>query len=766
MNRKRFFILLLYLVLLLPLVVSGAIQALQTNANSPIDWVSAEFPAKRVYAEFRQQFGPGDVVVMSWPGCTVDEARLDPLMVSLRQSKAFHSPELEPYFERVACGREEVLKLTADPMFLSETEARARLQGALLGSDGHQTCVVVTFNELGLADRSRIVPLLKRAAVKFCGARPGELRLAGPVIDGLTVDDASQRSMKAFAPLSNVVVLVLCWLCLDSVPAALLVFGVSVFCQGLTLAIIHYCGDKMSALLIVMPPLIQVLAVAGGIHLVNYYFDTARGSGQRGAVDRALRMGWLPCALSSATTAIGLGSLLVSGLLPVRAFGGYAAIGVLVTLAVLLTIIPGALQLRPIAPPALPADGGRLKWERLVDWLHGRHLAVALGAVALMAVMTIGAARINTSVRIETLFQPQSPILQDYAWLEQQIGPLVPIEVVLTYDSRSSRPLPERLRLVHDVDAAIKAMPRVGSVLSAVDFLPPELADPHVPESPEEAGLQQAMLEASQEAVVAANYLHTTGRHEHWRVTGFVSALDDVDYGRFLEDVRAKVEPLLPAGGAGPNGVTAAYTGIMPLVHEIQRQLLRDLFVSFLSAFVVIAIVMTLVQAGFLAGLAAMIPNVFPTLLLFGALGWIQFPMDIGSVMTASVALGIAVDDTLHFLTFFRNQLAAGRSRRDAVLEACRHCGKAMMHTTLICGLGMMTLSYAEFLPTARFAWMMMALLVIALAGDLIVLPALLLGPVGRLFEGSSSPAGHLPAPAVGAPRPAAQSVPKELTTS
>ena len=111
-----------------------------------------------------------------------------------------------------------------------------------------------------------------------------------------------------------------------------------------------------------------------------------------------------------------------------------------------------------------------------------------------------------------------------------------------------------------------------------------------------------------------------------------------------------------------PAGVTTQQTGIMPLVHEIQRQLMQDLFKSFLFAFLIIAVVMTIVQGGLSAGLVSMVSNVFPPLMIFGLLGWLSVAVDIGSVMTASVALGIAVDDTLHYLTFFRRHLDEGHS--------------------------------------------------------------------------------------------------------
>ena len=173
----------------------------------------------------------------------------------------------------------------------------------------------------------------------------------------------------------------------------------------------------------------------------------------------------------------------------------------------------------------------------------------------------------------------------------------------------------------------------------------------------------------------------------------------------------------------------------MPLVHEIQRALMQDLFVSFLSAFGIIAVMMSIGQAGLLTGMVSMIPNFFPMVFMFGLLGWIGSPLDIGSVMTASIALGIAIDDVLHFLTFYRRALARGQSRQEAVHTTYQQCGFAMFFSSLVCGLAPMVFYFSNFLPASRFAWMMLLLLAIAVMGDLVLLPALVVGPAGKLFE-------------------------------
>ena len=135
-----------------------------------------------------------------------------------------------------------------------------------------------------------------------------------------------------------------------------------------------------------------------------------------------------------------------------------------------------------------------------------------------------------------------------------------------------------------------------------------------------------------------------------------------------------------------------------------------------------------------------MLPNVFPAAVIFGWMGWTDRIVDIGSMMTASVAMGIAVDDTVHFLTWFRRGNAAGMSRAEAVLYSYRRCALAMTQTTLIAGLGLVIFSLSSFQPVAQFGLLMFLLLLAALVGDLIFLPSLLASSAGKLFEAKSKP--------------------------
>jgi predicted RND superfamily exporter protein len=134
------------------------------------------------------------------------------------------------------------------------------------------------------------------------------------------------------------------------------------------------------------------------------------------------------------------------------------------------------------------------------------------------------------------------------------------------------------------------------------------------------------------------------------------------------------------------------------------------------------------------AGIISMLPNLFPVIIVFGAMGHLNILVDIGTMMCASVAMGIAVDDTIHFLSWFKQGMHEGLDRRESLMRAYRRVATAMTQTTLIGGLGLSVFALSTFTPTQRFGVMMVTLLLAALWGDLILLPALLAGPLGSFF--------------------------------
>ncbi|MDB4481276.1 hypothetical protein N9049_02445, partial [bacterium] len=229
----------------------------------------------------------------------------------------------------------------------------------------------------------------------------------------------------------------------------------------------------------------------------------------------------------------------------------------------------------------------------------------------------------------------------------------------------------------------------------------------------------------------------------------------DVDPKTKMPLAGMKTAKELKDNGEREIDVTAMYTGIVPIVYKAQRSLLESLIQSIGLAFIMISVVMMILLRDWRSpvgpgnllnvrgGMAAMLPNVFPVVVIFGFMGhmnnWFggsvdSFLVDIGSMMTASVAMGVAVDDTIHFLNWYRNALAQGYRRKEAIKVAYSRVATAMTQTTLIGGLGLAAFALSTFTPTQRFGVLMLFLLAAALVGDLIFLPAILAGPLGKFF--------------------------------
>jgi len=224
-----------------------------------------------------------------------------------------------------------------------------------------------------------------------------------------------------------------------------------------------------------------------------------------------------------------------------------------------------------------------------------------------------------------------------------------------------------------------------------------------------------------------------------------VSTQKRLDYAVMIAEVEERLEKVRQQrDDMNVEHVRFDVTGGVPLVFRAQEMLLWDLIYSFMTAFCLIALTMMVVLRGVVRGLLAMIPNLFPCVIVFGMLGLCGIPVDMGSMMTASVALGISLDGTLHLMTWVNTGLRRGMSRKEAVIFALQRCSTALFQTMIICGIGMLVYGLSDFVPVARFAMMLCALLIISLAGAIVVLPAILCSPLGRFFESRGKEKGWI----------------------
>ncbi|QDS94970.1 MMPL family protein [Roseimaritima multifibrata] len=722
--RQSAFWIVTVAVLCAPLVAYGAIGALRNTSNDPRQWLPQGFEETDRYDLFQSQFGNDEIAVVSWPGCTLDDPRLPQLSSALVAS---------PFFDRALTGTEIYQQLTAPPLNFSSAGARVRLGGFLVGPDGQSTCMVLSTSLEGQSDRSAAVAEIRRLAKTEVGLDESELRLAGPTVDAAAIDAESRKLLFQLAGFSAALSLLIATYRLKSLAMALMILCVAGYSTGLTLAILYFGGGQMNLLMTMLPPLIYVLSISSAVHLVNYYRDAAANPKIRNVLSTAVQQSRLPCLLAASTTAIGLASLVLSKIGPIRMFGLYSALGVLVGLVLLFTLLPAALKLFPpkVGAPKLPVGQRHRIASTLVGFILRRHGWVLTACLALMLFCGSALPSIRSTVKLQDRFLPESDAIQDYQWLEETIGPMVPLEIVVRFRRDDPRDRVQRMRVVAAVQRQIHSVDEPVSTMSAVNLLPAATSGGGVRQV---VARQMINQPSTKTELMDAHFLAETNSEQLWRITVRANAIGDLDYGRFSETLRRVVDPVLEEAE-----VSGTYTGVIPLIYKAQRQLLTDLFRSFLAAFAVIAVVLVVVLRSLSAALLAMIPNLFPAVAIFGGIEWINIPVQIGSVMTASAALGIAVDDTVHFLTWFRRGSQQGVSRPNALRQAYYHCSGAMAHTTMICAGGLIVFAASSFVPILHFAWLMVTLLLAALIGDLFLLPSILAGPLGRCFESHSA---------------------------
>jgi predicted RND superfamily exporter protein len=570
--------------------------------------------------------------------------------------------------------------------------------------------------------------------------------------------------------LSLVVGFFVSWFSLKSKTLVAMVIASGVYSMFASLALVWYSGYPVDAILLTMPSLVYVATTSGAIHLANYYRDQLAETGvQEGAAGRAVHHALLPLSLATGTTAIGLATLAVSELVPIRMFGIFSAAGVLVSFIILVTFMPAALEL---FPPKLrvgkladdeQVDGWKpiesSRWWAVGEWITRHHALATAACLLVMAAIGYGMTRVESSVQLMRLFSRKAQIRTDYAWLESHLGPLVPMEILVRIDEKCPLNFLERMELVDEIQREIGALGEVGSSLSTVTF--GRSLDMASGGEGLRAKLARSTLNKSlmrhRDDFLAGDYLRETtvtaadgSRHsqELWRISARVSAIQEVDYALFKADLQKKIDPVLARlDSEGVDGVTVNYTGLVPLVYKAQHSLLENLKIGFVFDFAIIVAVMIVLCRAFSAGLVLLLPAAFPAILVFGGLGWANALskwfqtgnvfIDIGSVMAPSVALGVTVDDVVHFMLWFRRGIADGLDRRQATMLAYKGCARAMYQSWGVIGIGLSVFSLSPFGPTQRFGHMMLAMLTIALVGNLVLMPALLSGPLGALFAWS-----------------------------
>ena len=366
-------------------------------------------------------------------------------------------------------------------------------------------------------------------------------------------------------------------------------------------------------------------------------------------------------------------------------------------------------------------------WERFT-----RRFAwpIIVGSLLVLGLLATGVGKIRTGSSLQNFFPANHHVLQDVDAIEMATGPLNSVELLIRFDNPQE--INDRLRIqaMAALSKRIVEQSPVKACISAATFAPQWKKRPNTIQKAAEKTrlkvLKNNLVEAGLLRVDRSNNLET------WRISCRYSTLQKIELVELNETLRTLTQDIFN-GEQGPlldgERLEVVTTGEFVLFDYVDQQFFRELLMTYATAFLLVTLVVLIVLRSPLSMLIALLPNLFPAVVVLGATGHLGFRLDVASLMTASVALGIAVDDTLHFMLWQKKvnqqQSKAERARVSAIQQALSHCGTAALQTSVILGTSIVLYAFCGFLPTVRFGILLSTMLFAALFGDLVLLPAL-----------------------------------------
>ena len=555
----------------------------------------------------------------------------------------------------------------------------------------------------------------------------------------IAVDSAQLRSMlrdnMIFIPATVTIGLSLIWWLYRRLLAIVLA-GVAIgVVVNSTMAIYVLLDQPFTLISSIIPPLLSALTVAAIVHLFNALSITSKGglSGEE-RVRRAVRLVGRPAFFASATTAGGLASLATSPIVPIQTFGLISAAGALFIFLVVFRILPEVL-VRWDRKPWRTIRNSSQALDRVVTALSHIGLRYPLVVVGVtVSLLLVGApqiAKVTVETNLLEFFDTDHTIRRDTQRIDDHMVGTMPISVTFNAKEKGGLQDPVNLMLIRDFQNWATAQPEVDRSVGLVDFIEEmhwgfHSEDPAYRTIPSDGRLiSQYVLIYDGEDL----YDFVDRDFTHSQITLNLNVHSANDIAQTLDRIRGYLSE------RQSDGLEWEIAGNGRLFADMEDLLVDGQVFSLWGALVLIFVFMLILLRSLWAAALCMIPNMSPLFLIFVIMGLTGIWLDVATAMIASVAIGIAVDDTIHVYHGFHQRIQAGAHPVLALVRTYRIAGKAVVTTTLILSAQFLMLVFSDFVPTRNFGLLTAAGLVAALLFDLLLLPALLI-----IIHGDNSP--------------------------
>lgn len=621
------------------------------------------------------------------------------------------------------------------------------LVGRIVGHGGRHTALLIRTDFMSEADSNRVDAEIRRIVAAHGG--PGfELHVAGLPALTARVLELMLGDLRTMAAVGLAMLLLIMAFTfrhpIGVIGPLLVVVQAVVWCFGA----VTLSGRPVTMISNILPVFIVCVSVGDSVHILSVYRDARRaGYDNETAIVHAVGTTGVPVAFTTLTTCIGLLSFQLASVDAIQDMGLFGALGVAAALFHSVVFLPAVLTFNRTsllgvktgsadAPPdALDRFLGfcnglsRPKRGASRPWLR-RHVTLAAGA--LLSVLALGLATTLTVYHNPITWIPQGyPIRDAFDLVDKELSGAADMTLLIeapTGRTVRDKALVDRLEKLEAHVAAYEHPMRgaiVNHIISMLDVLRETNRALH--------GADQAFFrvpDTPRGVVDTLTLFENAGPDELTRLatvdlrrTIMVARLPWLDassYRPLVEHVRRGIDEYI--GDAAVVNPTGSALSLVSIVDS----LLTDLIRSFGTAFVVITLLMIALLRDLRLGLIAMVPNLLPVAIVLGFMGAAGIPIDLNNILLGSIAIGIAVDDTIHFLHQFKRHMQAGDDVETAIAQSFRHAGRAIVITSAILVAGFSVFATAEMYNVARFGLLIALTLLSALLVDVMFTPALL----------------------------------------
>ena len=548
------------------------------------------------------------------------------------------------------------------------------------------------------------------------------------------------RSIKSeinlFLGLTGIVTLLIMFAMMRSTRAALIALAVVGVGVVGSFGVLGGLGYKLTLFSALIPPLLIVIAVPNCIFFINkYHQEYARDKNVDEAVVHTVKKIGGVALLTNLTTALGFSTFILTSSDALVHFGIAATINIIMVFVLSMTILP---VLYSWLPEPKPQHYKHLDQKWLSDgvlWLervaqHHRRW-VYLGAAVLAILGGIGMTRMQTTGNITTDIDPNDPLVTQMKFFEQELGGVIPLEVIVDTREPGGVNSSSVLRQVEEFQRSLDTLPNMSRSLSVVDFLKFSRQAfygglPEFYELPSAAERRQiaALLPSG---AASANQALTTGLidkdNQRLRVTVQVQDLPRPEMIEVVKAIQHNADAVFDR-----EQVDVRFSGAGLIFLRSTEFLIDNLMMSLILAVIVISILMASLFRSWRMMIVAILPNLLPLLMTAGIMGWFGIPVKPSTVLIFSIAFGISVDDTLHLLSRYRQELHINGGRiADAALKAIHETGVSMFYTSVVLFAGFMIFLASNFGGTQALGLLVSITLGFAMFSNLLLLPSLLM---------------------------------------